>query len=171
MSNITPESVNARVDKMLEWSTGVAKQIKALQDKLAPDVEQARAIEESIIEAQAIQVSRSGEMATLELEMADLRADIAEQKEQVKELEAVAMLSAEGSNQPKRQAAMRKVLKDNTEYQAIKAALQINERGKLVKQAHYDNAEREYKRIGSQLRNLRARLEHWTARAKLSIGE
>ena len=171
MSEITADQVNARVDKMLEWAAMIVAQIKALQESLAPDVEQARIIEESIREAQTTQAARSSEMTTLQIEMADLRADISEQEERVKELEAEAMMFAEGSNAQKRNAAAAASLKENSEYQAVKAALQINERAKLVKQAHLDSAEREYKRLGEQLRNLRARLEHWTARVRLSIGE
>lgn len=154
-----------------EWSKFVEERLLKLLDKMLPDMEQARAIEESMQAAEAIQSAKSTKMTTLQKDIANFRSDIAANKERMAEIATEAMMIAEGGNADKRKAAVAQVLKNNTEYQKLKETLATNEREKLVKQAHYDSAEREYKRLGEQLRNLRARLQHWTARAHLSIGE
>lgn len=154
-----------------EWSKFVEERLLKLLDKMLPDMEQARVIEESMQAAGAVQSAKSADMATLQEEIANIRSDIANDKKRMAEIAAEALMFAEGSNAAKQKAAAAQVLKNDNEYQKLKEALATNEREKLIKQAHYDSAAREYERLKEQLRNLRVRLQHWTARARMTQGE
>lgn len=170
-TEITPQSVNTRVDNMGIWGNGIEEKITQIQARLIPDVEHADAIVESMMTAEATQATASAEMKDLQEEIAYTKSNIFDLRDALDTIGAGLALDATGKNADERKQNLLLAQSRSEQYQEAKRNLRDAEKEKMIKQAHYDSAEREYKRLGEQLRNLRARLEHWTARAKSSIGE
>lgn len=167
MNKITPQTVNARIDEMAKWATGVEAKLAQIQQSFVPDVEHADAIVESMMAAQDIQSATNAEMKKLQEEIAYTKHNILDLKDALDTINASLALDATGKNADERKQNLLLAQSKSESFQAAKRDLRDAEKERLVKQAHYDAAEREYKRLAEQLRNLRARLEHWTARAKL----
>jgi len=154
----------------MAWKDGVTAKLDEIQTSLVPSDSDADIVHD-MMAVEELQNSISKSMALLAMEKATFVSDIADAKEEIEIIEADASLTVEGKNAAERRSKLIAELEEDEEYSKLKTALSYNERGKLVKQAHLESAEREYKRLGSRIRNLRARLEYLTAQMKSSIGE
>lgn len=159
-----------RIDNMATWAAGVEEKLDQLQKALAPSDSDGDIVHD-MMNLEQLQASMSSNLGELLTERANIMADLADAKEEMDEIEAEASLSVDGKNVSERQARLTVKLKENDRYKELKEFVLINERALLVKKAHIENQEREYKRLGGRIRNLRARLENLTARYRANIGE
>lgn len=161
----------------MEWAKSANASLDALAARMEPDKAEAVAISESLRAAVILQVAHSDTMRDLQNGkdgapgIADHRMTIKSLTEDQKTIRANLSLMAGGKNDDQRRDNLLRAQADSEDYQKIREGLYAAERAKLEKQAHFDHAEREYKRLGEQIKNLRARLQHWTARARMTQGE